>query len=170
MLRWRSRFVLVACSLVAAMAMGLEVGAQEGSRAPQFTLRDLSGQSRSLPDLKGKVVVLDFWATWCPPCRASIRELVKLQQKHQDKGLVVLGISVDDPQMASDKQLNAFAKKQKMNYPVLRASDELMVDYFGKEAPLIPTAFIVDREGMLRGKILGFRPGAIEKIVAGLLD
>ena len=130
---------------------------------------DLSGKMRSLSEYKGRVVILDFWATWCLPCRMSIPKLVELQERYREKGLVVLGISVDDPQQATDEYLRAFKEKFEMNYTVLRHNTKVMADYFGNGATAIPTMFLVDREGKVRDKIVGFRPGALEKSLENIL-
>jgi thiol-disulfide isomerase/thioredoxin len=157
-------WVLLAIIIASSASAG-----EPGNRAPSFTLRDLSGHPRSLSHYPGKLVVLDFWATWCAPCRATIPELLKLQEKHADKGVVILGISLDDPQLVSDDAIRAFVNKHAMNYPILRADAKLIQDYFGREPPLIPAAFIVDRQGRLAGKISGYRPGAIEETLFNIL-
>lgn len=137
--------------------------------APNFTLEDISGKPISLSDVKGKVVIVDFWATWCGPCLMSIPELVDLQDKYKTKGLVVVGISVDDDNV-SKGELIAFKEKMRINYPILRANDKVYVDYFGRTSGFsIPTLFVIDREGKVRDRLVGFRPGLVEKSVQGLL-
>jgi thiol-disulfide isomerase/thioredoxin len=137
--------------------------------APDFTLEDISGKSLSLSDVKGKVVIVDFWATWCGPCRMSIPELVDLQAKYKNKGLVVVGISVDDEKV-SKGELVAFKEKMRINYPILRANDKVYVDYFGRTSGFsIPTLFVIDREGKVRNRLVGFEPGVLEKSLQNLL-
>ena len=137
--------------------------------APDFSLSDLSGQMASLEQYRGSVVLLDFWATWCPPCRMSIPEIIKLQEKFGEKGLVILGISMDDPQMVTDEQLRVFKEKVGINYSVLRVNRQVLQDYFGNEQISIPTMFVIDRDGKIREKLVGFRPGALEKSVSEIL-
>ncbi|MBW1818722.1 MAG: TlpA family protein disulfide reductase [Deltaproteobacteria bacterium] len=144
-----------------------DVGA--GPPAPDFSLQDLSGNDHSLPKYSGKVVLLDFWATWCPPCRLAIPELISLQKKYGDRGLVVLGVSVDDPAMATKTYLRAFKNKFRINYTILRVNRQVMADYFGNAAPAIPTMFLIDREGRIQDKFVGFEPGAVEKSAAKLV-
>src|SRR6188472_2093548 len=95
-----------------------------------FTVVDLDGKTISMADLKGKVVLVNFWATWCPPCRAEIPDLVKLQEKYRDK-LVVLGISEDE--IPAD-EVKAFVVAQKMNYPVVMTRPELAKIFRGVSA------------------------------------
>ena len=139
------------------------------SMAPDFSLRDLSGRMVSLKRLRGQVVVLDFWATWCPPCRMSIPELVKIQEKYRDKGLTILGISLDDPKMVPDRYIKAFKEKYQINYTILRYSEAVLEEYFGYNSPAIPTLFLIDDKGRLRDKLVGFIPGALEKSLLKLL-
>ena len=73
--------------------------------APDFSLPDLSGKTVSLEQFRGKVVLLDFWATWCPPCRMTIPLLINLQEQYGKKGLIILGVSIDDPRKVKDKDL-----------------------------------------------------------------
>jgi len=137
--------------------------------APDFSLSDLSGRMTSLEQHRGSVVLLDFWATWCPPCRMSIPEIIKLHEKFGGKGLVIFGISMDDPRMVNDEQLRVFKEKAGINYSVLRVNRQILQDYFGDEQISIPTMFVIDRDGMIRDKLVGFRPGALEKSVSGIL-
>jgi peroxiredoxin len=137
--------------------------------APDFSLSDLSGHMTSLGQHRGSVVLVDFWATWCPPCRMSIPEMIKLQEKFREQGLVILGISMDDPRLVTNEQLRTFRKQLGINYTLLRANRQVLQDYFGDESISIPTMFIIDREGKIRSKLVGFRPGVIEKSVGKIL-
>jgi thiol-disulfide isomerase/thioredoxin len=115
-------------------------------------MTDIEGRRISTADLKGKVVIVNFWATWCPPCRAEIPDLVALQQKYKDH-LVIIGISDDDDPPAVVKR---WAVEHKMNYPIVMSTPELRKVFTGVSA--LPTSFIVSREsrvvmrhvGMLR--------------------
>ena len=148
---------------------GCQKEVEADSAAPDFSLSDLSGQMASLEQHRGSVILLDFWATWCPPCRMSIPEMVKLQEKFGEKGLVIIGISMDDPQMVTDEQLRVFKEKVGINYSVLRVNKQVLQDYFGNEQISIPTMFVIDRDGKIREKLVGFRPGALEKSVSEIL-
>jgi len=116
-----------------------------------FTLKDVNGANVRLSDYKGKVILLNFWATWCPPCKVEIPEFVEAYNKYRDRGFVILGVlSLDDP--PSD-ELRAFASDYGMNYPIFRENADLD-EAFG---PLwaIPTSFIIDRQGSICTKHLG---------------
>ena len=140
-----------------------------GSKAPDFSLYDLSGREISLKQHRGSVVLLDFWATWCKPCRVTIPELTRLQKKYRDRGLVVLSISMDDPLKFTDDYLRAFKEKFGISYKVLRYQRQVLEDYFRDEQIAIPTLFLIDREGNIKKKIVGFRPELLRKSVSGLL-
>jgi len=130
-----------------------------------FTLPDLDNKQVTLDTFKGKVVLLNFWATWCGPCKAEIPGFVELQDKYKDD-LVVIGFSVDDP---ADKA-RAFAEEYKINYPVLLGlgRDEVQ-DAYG---PIwgIPTSFLIGRDGRVCKKHMGIAPKAVfEKEIQALL-
>lgn len=152
----------------AMLLFGCNDAAESNAVAPSFKLQDLSGQTISLDQYRGQVVLLDFWATWCPPCRMSIPELIKLQEKYGEK-LAILGISMDDPGQFSNQYLEAFKEKNRINYKILRYDPGVVQAYFGSESPVIPTMFIVDREGRLVDKIVGFRPDALAKAIGKLM-
>ena len=137
--------------------------------APNFSLLDISGRLMSLEQHRGNVVLLDFWATWCPPCRMSIPEMIKLQEKFGENGLVILGISMDNPLTVTDEKLRVFKKQVGINYSLLRVNKKVLQDYFGDESISIPTMFVIDRLGRIRDKLVGFRPGALEKSVSEIL-
>jgi cytochrome c biogenesis protein CcmG/thiol:disulfide interchange protein DsbE len=148
------------------------VNADTAVKAPDFTLKDLSGDTVSLSQYKGNVVLIDFWATWCAPCRISIPELVNLHKKYSDKGLVILGISMDSPRQANDRQLANFKKQYKMNYKVMRTNHKVNQIFFGDPgggSVAIPTLLIIDREGMIVDMIKGYKPGLVERTVKELL-
>lgn len=149
--------------------VGCQKEVEAGPTAPDFSLKDLSGQTVTLEQYRGKVVLLDFWATWCPPCRMTIPMLIKLQDKYRDDGLVILGISIDDPQQITDKDLRYFIKMNKINYPVLRYNQKVMKDYFEGERVSIPTMFVVDRNGKIRDMIVGYAPDPLKKSLAAVM-
>jgi thiol-disulfide isomerase/thioredoxin len=122
---------------------------KEPQAVEPFTLTDLDGKTISLADLRGKVVLVNFWATWCPPCRAEIPDLIKLQEKYRDK-LVVLGISEDE---VSPEEVKAFVTEQKMNYPVAMSTPEMSKIFKGVSA--LPTTFVVDPEGNMQMRHVG---------------
>jgi thiol-disulfide isomerase/thioredoxin len=122
---------------------------KEPTPVQEFTLTDLDGRSISSADLRGKVVMVNFWATWCPPCRAEIPDLIKLQDKYRDK-LVVIGISEDE--IPTD-EVKAFAVAQKMNYPIAMTNPQLAKIFRGVSA--LPTTFVIDREGKLQQRHVG---------------
>jgi thiol-disulfide isomerase/thioredoxin len=130
-----------------------------------FKFKDLDGKEVALSSFKGKVVLLNFWATWCGPCKAEIPGFVELQAKYKDK-LTVVGLSVDDP---ADKA-RAFATEYKINYPILLGEgNEEVQDAYG---PIwgIPASFIISKDGKLCRKHLGIAPKAVfEKEVVALM-
>jgi peroxiredoxin len=150
--------------------MGCAKKEDPGEAAPDFSLEDLSGNTVTLAGSKGRVVLLDFWATWCPPCLMSIPELVGLQQKYREKGLVILGISLDDPEQLTNGDLLDFKKRLEINYTILRADWKVMEDYFGSGDASIPTLFVIDREGRIVEKYVGFRPGLVEESLEDLFS
>ncbi len=122
---------------------------------PLFMARDLDGNVVSTAAYKGKVVLVNFWATWCPPCREEIPELVKLQDKYKDQ-LQILSISEDE---APPEVVRAFARQAHINYPILLVTQELETDFGG--VPALPTVFVINRDGGIVQKHVGFYPVAV---------
>ena len=116
---------------------------------PGFTVRDLDGRELSSASWRGKVVILNFWATWCPPCRAEIPDLVALQDKYRDR-LVVIGISEDE---APTEVVKQFAARHNVNYPIVMMTPQLEKMFPGVSA--LPTSFILDRESRIVQKHVG---------------
>jgi len=121
--------------------------------APAFLARDIDGNVVSTADWQGKVVLLNFWATWCPPCREEIPELIDLQNRYKDR-LHVIGISMDDPEEAG--LVKKFAVRAGINYPIVMASREIIQEYGG--VPALPTSFVVNTEGKVVQKHVGLYP------------
>jgi thiol-disulfide isomerase/thioredoxin len=138
--------------------------AKEPTPTPPFLVTDLDGKPVSTAQLRGKVVIVNFWATWCPPCRAEIPDLIALQNKYKD-GLQVIGVSVDDD--ASPEEVKAFAKKFGMNYPIVMGGS-IAKEYGG--IPALPTSFVVNKDGGVVQKHMGMlKPSEIETEVRALL-
>ena len=119
--------------------------------APNWELKDLDGKTVRSSDFKGKIVVLDFWATWCGPCRAEIPGFVSLQNKYAPQGLVIIGASVDEGGASTVKP---FTQKLGVNYPVVLADEKVQQAFGGIEA--IPTTFVIDRVGRVVKRHCGF--------------
>ena len=117
--------------------------------APVFSATDINGRKVDLADFKGKVILLDFWATWCGPCRIEIPGFVKLQERYRDQGLVVLGVSLDD----SVEPVREFYREFNMNYPVVIGESRITELYGGIIG--LPTTFIIGRDGRIYSKHMG---------------
>jgi thiol-disulfide isomerase/thioredoxin len=138
--------------------------AKDPAPTPPFLVNDVEGKSVSTAQLRGKVVLVNFWATWCPPCRAEIPELIALQDKYKDR-LQIIGVSMDDD--ASPAQVKAFAAKAGINYPIVMGA-EIAKEYGG--VPALPTSFVVNKDGGIVQKHVGMLvPDEIETEVRALL-
>jgi thiol-disulfide isomerase/thioredoxin len=113
--------------------------------APDFTLMSLDGRPVKLSDYRGKVVVINFWATWCPPCRAEIPDLVAAQQHYRDRGVEILGIALDDE---GREVVEPFVRDNGITYPVLIGDEAIMSLYGGISS--IPTTFFLNRDGSIQ--------------------
>ena len=124
--------------------------------APSFTLRDLNGKQVSLSDFKGKVVILDFWATWCGPCVIEIPHFIELYKQYKDQGFAMVGISLD---RGGTGVVEAFVRKYKVNYPILMTDGRVDRVYGGIK--YIPTTFVIDAAGNIRQKYTGYKDKAV---------
>jgi thiol-disulfide isomerase/thioredoxin len=149
---------LLGLALLFSAAALLRAEPVTATPAPAWKLKDLDGKVVSSDQFKGKVVVLDFWATWCPPCRAEIPGYIALQKKYGKDGLVIIGVSCDQDRNAVQTVKN-FVVKSAMNYVVLMADDEIQAAFGGMDA--IPTTFLIDRDGQLRDRKVGAEPEAV---------
>jgi len=131
-----------------------------GQQAANFTLQDLNGKEVSLASYKGKPLVVDFWATWCGPCKIEIPWLEKLQDQYANQGLAIIGISADDLDkddpaklFTEKREISDFATKMHINYPVLLDADAIADSYGGVDS--LPTTFFIDRTGKIVASTVG---------------
>jgi len=130
-----------------------QVEATKQLNAPDFSLPLVKGSGfMTLSENIGKVIILDFWATWCPPCRMEIPGFIELYNKYKDSGLIVIGIIVGDNMDIVKK----FVLENNINYPVVMGNSKVVQDYGGITG--IPTTFIIDRKGNIVQKFIGYRP------------
>ncbi|MDP9339649.1 MAG: TlpA family protein disulfide reductase [Acidobacteriota bacterium] len=137
---------------------------REPDPAPEFAAKGMDGKTVSLAAARGKVVLLNFWATWCGPCRLEVPDLVALQAKYNER-LQVIGLVVDDGDQAA---VRAFAKRYGVNYPIAMATSEMRLRFGG--VPALPTSFIIDAQGRVVQKHIGLRdPVLYETEIRALL-
>uniref|UniRef100_A0A832HZ04 TlpA family protein disulfide reductase n=1 Tax=Eiseniibacteriota bacterium TaxID=2212470 RepID=A0A832HZ04_UNCEI len=145
-------FPTVICAALCAAVLLCEPARAGGSKtAPPFSVRALDGRVVRLSDFKGRAVVMDFWATWCQPCRASMPHLDALQERFEPQGLVVLGLSIDDQPPAAVRR---FADKLGVRFRLAMA-DEQVLDAYGPIRS-IPTTFFINRRGEIVRRVVGY--------------
>ena len=143
------------CFLIAGFSPSLGAAGQRSAqkealqKAPPFRLKGLEGKEVRLENYAGKVILLDFWATWCPPCQDEIPDLIDVYNQYRERGFVILGVaSGDDPSAVRD-----FVKKKRVSYPILLGDETIFAAYRG--VYFLPTAFLIDRKGYIRQKMVG---------------
>jgi|GEM_PF-312002 len=160
--------VIVTLVFLAMLAAGAYVMLRPGSRPveeapnPNVTIKDFAvtlvdGSTINLSDFRGEVLVLDFWATWCPPCREEIPHLVKLAEDNRDKGLTIIGLTIEDPKTEGET-VKEFIKEYGINYRVGYATEEMVQEYLGPGQQPIPQTLIFGRDGRLASHLVGFHP------------
>ena len=149
-----STLLVSACLLAwgaCAPSRGSRVQAQNDRKtAPDFTLKDADGRVVRLSDYRGKVVLLDFWATWCGPCKVEIPWFTEFERQHKASGFAVLGVSMDE---GGWDEVRPFLKEIEVNYRVVMGNDETAELYGGIEA--LPTTFLIDRTGRIASRHIG---------------
>lgn len=158
----RSKIVYVISLLSILPLMGMvvtQVYSDVGKVAPVFQLEDLNGKTVSLKEFMGKVIVLNFWATWCAPCRAEMPSLENLYRNLKDKGLVIIGVSVD----SSEKTVQSFVKERGITFPILLDKrKEVSFDDYGVIG--LPVTFLIDKKGIIVDKVFGERQWDSEEV------
>jgi peroxiredoxin len=134
-----------------ATSSGSTCPARTGPAKLDFTVKDMHGADVRIADFKGKVILLNYWATWCGPCKVEIPDLVALYDQYKDQGFVILGVSQDD----DPETLRSFASSYKMKYPILVGRDQ--PELLDAQGPLwgLPTTYLIGRDGSICGKHLG---------------
>ena len=150
--------------LLAAMATAATAAVAPQSPAPDFTLRALAGPNLKLAEQRGRVVLVNFWATWCGPCREELPQLAKLHDKYRAAGLVLLGVNVDDdPRKAAE-----LATRLGLRFPVLLDTDKQVSRRYDMSA--MPATFLIDRDGVVRSIHRGYRAGFEQRYDAEIRD
>jgi len=164
----RNPWVLVFVAVIAAamLFIGFHMARRSGpmhplglahnTAAPDFTLESLDGKNMSLSDFRGKAVLLNFWATWCGPCKIEMPWFVELQREYGPQGFQIVGVAMDD---SSKEDIAKFTKEMGVNYPVLLGKEAVGEEYGG--VPALPESFFIGRDGKIVDKIIGLR-GRVE--------
>ncbi|MCA9577192.1 MAG: TlpA family protein disulfide reductase [Myxococcales bacterium] len=153
------RRTLAACAIVAfsAASVFFPLGPQTalalrgGQRAPEIGLTDLAGQRVDLASLRGKVVLVDFWASWCGPCREELPVLERFYQTYRERGLVVVGVNVDQ----DVANMTRFLQRQPLTFPVVHDAQHAVAERYGPTT--MPSSFLIDRAGVVHSVHRGFR-------------
>jgi peroxiredoxin len=139
--------------------------AQDAQKAPALTIKDIRGRSIRLSDYKGKIVLLNFWATWCPPCRAEMPDLVKMQRQYAKQGLQVIGVTYPPETL---REVRQFARRLGVNYPIALGTKETKALFDKGET--LPLTVVIDRDGNIQSIIEGILlPEEFEQKVKPLL-
>jgi thiol-disulfide isomerase/thioredoxin len=151
--------------LIALLALSTGVSAQDTTKAPSLKLKTLQGSQFKLSEYRGKVVLLNFWATWCPPCRAEMPDLIKMQRDYRGQGLQVIGITYPPAEISEVRQ---FARNLRVNYPIALGTTETKALFDQTET--LPLTVVIDRQGNVRALIEGILlPQEFEQKIKPLL-
>lgn len=176
--RGRNPLALVVVAVIAAgmLYFGFHMAQRSGPEAPMilskstpapdFTLESLDGKSMRLSDFRGKAVLLNFWATWCGPCKIEMPWFVELQKEYGSQGLQIVGVAMDD---SGKDEIAKFAKDMGVNYPVLLGKEAVGDEYGG--VPALPESFFIGRDGKIVDRIIGLKGrGEIEESIKKALE
>ncbi len=133
-------------------AASKKIGAVIGSQRPEFAMQDIDGKIRNIKDWDGKVILLNFWATWCPPCRKEMPGFIELQKEYGDQGLQIVGVAMDDEQ-----SVRVFAEEIQVNYPLMAGDTETieLAKRYGNTIGALPFTAIINRKGVISSTFAG---------------
>lgn len=152
--------LMLSCTLQSA-----EIDTQVGKKAPAWELIDLNGKPVKSDKYSNKIIVLNFWATWCPPCRAEMPDFIKLHAAYKDKGVVFIGVSLD----SGLGPVKRYVRTEKVNYPILMGNSKMVADYGNFSA--IPQTFVLDAEGRINKQFMGLvKFEKLETVLKSLVD
>lgn len=155
----RTRALSAALATLVILGAAATVAAVDvGARAPELNARTLEGRRLRMADLRGKVVIVDFWASWCEPCREEMPVLERLYQRYEDRGLVVVGVSVD----RALRNARGFLRRTRVSFPIIHDAGHRIADRYSP--PTMPSSYIVDRRGVIRHVHEGFRSGDAQRM------
>jgi peroxiredoxin len=163
----RSLALLFCVAAFVALGASTALAVNQGALAPEIGLKDRSGKAVQLSQLRGSVVIVDFWASWCAPCRDELPVLEALYQKYRGKGLVVVGVGQD----ADAAKMAKFLRATELSFPVVHDAEGAVARRYAP--PKMPTSYIVDRQGLIRHVHAGFRASdkdALERELKALLE
>lgn len=149
LLRYPLLLALLCCSLLSAVAAAKELKPWSGGRTPPLVLRDIDGKSHNLADYRGQVVLVNFWATWCEPCRDEMPSIQRLKVKLAGKPFVVLAVNLDEP----ESRIRNFLSKMPLDFPVLLDQEKAVTKAW--KVRVLPMSFIVGRDGRIRYSLTG---------------
>ncbi len=166
------RTFLASCLIISFFVGGLFLlsGCSKGEKepfsdlAPDFSLKSFDGREITLSQLKGKVVLLDFWATWCGPCKESIPHLIQLYKNYRQSGFELVGMNVEK---GDSEAVRRFVTSMDIPYPVVIAPENVVNSY---RVTGIPTAFLIDKEGKIRERVLGFSSATAQRLDTKVKD
>lgn len=153
---------------------GTSVSAADFNAPADFEVPTLDGRTIKLSDYRGKVLVVDFWATWCPPCRQEVPQLVRIARENNGRDVEVIGLHIDDRGRSTPEAIRKFVDSFGINYTIAMADDEMFVSYLGREEDTIPQTLVFDRKGRLVKHLIGYSASdgraldeAVNRAVAG---
>jgi len=150
--RIRTRLGALGATLALALLFSLPASALDaGARAPEIGLTDMNGNAIRIAALRGKVVIVDFWASWCAPCREEMPVLERLHQRYAERGLVIVGVSQD----RAPSNIREFLASNPVSFPIVHDADHDVAQRFGP--PRMPSSYVIDRAGTVRYVHAGFR-------------
>jgi thiol-disulfide isomerase/thioredoxin len=132
------------------LLLSVSANAQSPQQVPSLVLKDIHGRTLRLSDYRGKIVLLNFWATWCPPCRAEIPELVKWQDEYRSRGLQIIGVTYPPQKLP---EVRRFARRARVNYPIALGTKEMKLTFTSSET--LPVTIVIGKDGSIRDIIEG---------------